>query len=165
MVSLDIRADIKSVHEALKEVDISFRKVHKRILSALTIQMRNRVTKQIYKSVKKDTGELKASIYKWSKSDRTGVVSTRKQYIAQTLEFGKRIVPRKNARIVGKKTVLRYLTFKGKDGVWHKVREVNIRPHPFFFSPIEQYVNSPEFEKTINAVCEKILKKAGLETK
>jgi len=163
-MNLDIRADIREVHEALKEVEISFRKVHKKILTALTIQMRNRVTKQIYKSVKKDTGELRASIYKWSKSDRTGVVGSTRQYYAQTIEYGKRIVPRKNARVVGKKTMLRYLTFKDKEGNWHKVREVNVRPHPFFFNPIENFVNSPDFEKTIDKVCAKILQKAGLAT-
>lgn len=160
---LDIRADIREVHEALKDVEVRFRTVHKKILSALTIQMRNKIAKQVYsKGLKKDDGTLKSSIYRWSKSDRTGVVGSSKQYIAQTHEWGKTIVPRKNASMVGKKLVTRYLWFKAKDGNWVKTKESRVPARPFFFATAQAFIDSPDFNKAIEKVVDSIIKKAGL---
>jgi len=160
---LDIRADIREVHEALKDVDVKMRKIHKKILTALTIQMRNKIAKQVYsKGLKKDEGDLKKSIYKWSKSDRTGVVGSSKQYIAQTHEWGKTIVPRKVASMVGSKLVTRYLWFKAKDGNWVKTKESKVPARPFFFSTAQAFIDSPDFTKAIDGAVQSVLKKAGL---
>jgi phage gpG-like protein len=147
---LDIRADITEVHEALKQVDINLKHINKKILTALTIKMKNAVSKKIYTVLKKKDGQLKKSIYKWSKSDTAASVGSMMQRIAQTHEYGKKILPKKK----------KYLSFK-VDDVWIRTKEVNIPARPFFFATVDTFIGSSEFQATIEKTLDKALKKAG----
>lgn len=149
-MNLDIRANIHEAHEALKGMDKQLRGINKKILTSLTIKIKNRVTKNLYSHVEKQDGYMKKTIYKWSKSQSFGVVGLAHQGLAQTLEYGKHIVPKKK----------KYLTFKVGDA-WVKTKEVNVPAHPFFFAEVDAYVSSPEFVNAIDAVVMKAFKRAG----
>ncbi len=152
MVKLDIKGDIQEVHSSLKELNIQLKHINKKILTALTIALRNKIAKNVYTVLKKDTGKLKKSIYKYSKNDFRGSVGSTLQYIAQTHEYGNVLRARDWPA----------LHFKTKDGNWVTTKQVKIPARPFFFATAEAFVGSEDFTKTIQAAVDKAVKKAGL---
>ena len=153
MISLDIRSEAGEVAAAMKELGVAMPVAVKRLLRALATAAKKRVKRNMGKYLHNRTGDLKAAIYGFRRSEGHAVVAAGQVFRSEILERGGVIKPKKG----------KYLTFRGDDGSWHKAKMVTIPARRFFSRSIDGFESDPEFLGTADKIIAKEIRKAGLE--
>jgi hypothetical protein len=138
-VDLRITSDVAKLDAELKKLGYYSPKIANKILRAVVNKAKARVKRMVYRHLNKGTGELKKRITTSVRGEWARIKST-PPYIAQTLEYGKTILPVKR----------KYLTFKDKEGKWIRTKKVVIKPHPYFFDEIQAFLASTEYQEVLD---------------
>lgn len=143
-MDLRITSDVKKLDDELKKLGYYSPKLANKILRAVVSKAKARVKRQVYRTLKKGEGTLKRRITS-SVNGEWARIKSNPPYIAQTLEYGKTILPVKK----------KYLTFKNKKGEWIRAKQVVIKPHPYFFNEIEAFLASTEYQQVLDKTLQK----------
>jgi len=145
MVSINIKEDIQEVKQALIGLLGDRKKAEKRILTSVAAGARRRILKNYKRHLGIKSGELKQAIY-YKAKDGFALISvwSRRQYKAQTHEFGKIIHPRDH----------KHLVFQ-INGQVKKCATVNIKPRPFLENEAEAFMKSPDLQKTLDGAIDR----------
>lgn len=151
MVSISAKADIADAKHGLESLGSELAVADRYILRSLGLAAKKWVKKRIYSFLNKRTGKT-VSIYANVRKGTIAVVSANPVRIAETLESGATIKPRKHA----------FLTFRG-DEHWVRARQINI-PAKHFFSRAEAgFEGSSEYAQAINVGLSRAIKRAGMK--
>jgi hypothetical protein len=154
MIKMDIKADVQEAAAALQALGVAVGGpgIGKKILRALATAGKKWIKKRMDGFMHMRSGELKKAVYGFTRSDTHAVVASGRGYYAEILERGGTIKAKKG----------KYLTFRGDDGEWHRMKSVAIPPKKWFSKSIAGFEESSEYLPTVDKVIGKAIKKAGL---
>ena len=164
MINMNVKADIKDARLALEALGVSVGGpgFSRRVIRALATAGKKWVKKRMggflhigrnmQSSDFKVQDGLKDSIYGFARSADHGVVASGKGYMAEPLERGATIKPKKG----------KFLTFRGDDESWHRMKSVTLHARHWFTKSVEGFEQSSEYLPTVEKMVGKEIKKAGL---
>ena len=149
MITIDVKADIQEVQTGLKELGLELRGIGRKILRALATMTKKRIKKRMGLYIRERTGQLKGAVYGFARSPEHAVVATGRGYVAETLERGEEIKPKKAGM----------LSFYGNSG-WRRMHSVTIPARRWFQQSSAGFEDDPEYQSTMDKVVGKAIKKA-----
>jgi hypothetical protein len=164
MIKMDIKADVQEAAAALQALGVAVGGpgIGKKILRALATAGKKWVKKRmggfLHLNRMMNSSDfslregLKEAVYGFARSDTHSVVASGMGYRAEILERGGTIKAKKG----------KYLTFRGDDEEWHRMKSVTIPPKKWFSKSIAGFEESSEYLPTVDKVIGKAIKKAGL---
>ena len=164
MIKMDVKADIKDARLSLEALGASVggSGFVRRVIRALSTAGKKWIKKRMggflhigrnmRSSDFKVQEGLKESIYGFARSADHGVVASGKGYIAEPLERGATIKPKKG----------KFLSFRGDDETWHRMKSVTIPARHWFTKSAEGFEQSSEYLPTVEKMIGKEIKRAGL---
>ena len=164
MIKMDVRTDFKEAKAGLEALGVSVggSGFMRRVIRALTTAGKKWVKKRMggYLHLNRNMRSsdfaaqegLKESVYGAVRSASHGVIASGKGYIAEPLERGATINPKKG----------KFLSFRGDDESWHRMKSVTIPARHWFTKSAEGFEQSSEYLPTVDKMVGKEIKKAGL---
>lgn len=164
MIKMDVRTDFKEAKRSLEALGVTVggSSFMRRVVRALATAGKKWIKKRMgeflhigrnmsLSDFKVQEG-LKESIYGFARSADHGVVASGKGYVAEPLERGATIRPKKG----------KFLTFRGDDESWHRMKSVTLPARHWFTKSAEGFEQSSEYLPTVEKMVGKEIKKAGL---
>jgi hypothetical protein len=150
VVKVDIKLDAANMVEGLSAMGAGMKGAVSRLLRALATSTKKYIKKRMGAYVHERTGMLKKAVYGFRRGPTYAVVASGEGHIAEPLERGAVVRPKKG----------KYLSFRGDDGDWHRVKELRIPAKHWFTKSAEGFEDSPDYVATIDKVIGKEIKKA-----
>lgn len=144
-----VEAQIGRAVDFLNTLGIEAKKAPRTILASLATAAKKRVQARMGSHLRERTGWLRKHLYGRARSSTHYVVAA-PRHIAEILEKGGTIRAKKG----------RFLTFRGDDGSYHRMRSVTIPARHWFTQSIEGFEGSAEVGQAIDKALAKIIRKA-----
>jgi len=138
MIAIQVKNDIDYTVNALKDMGKYFGESVKYIVRTMSAGVKKRITSNMYQHTGRRNGWLKKHVYSVKRSPSMYVVSA-PRHIAEALEKGTTIHTKKS----------RWLTFKTKDGSWHKVKSVTIPPSKWYTQSYDGFEDTGDYKAAI----------------
>jgi hypothetical protein len=153
---INVKVDADDVKNSLEELQVNTKNVPRKVVAAISSKIKS-VTKKAYSGyLHKQTGLLYKSISRIMKKGKaiayiypTQANNKNNVRYGFVLAAGANILPKHDE----------YLTFK-INGNWIRSKGVVIQPKNFIAEPADNFIGSLEYDKTIQTIIEKEVKKA-----